>query len=135
MGWRLVNKGIFRNRVAATLVILGAMVPVAARAQSPAKPAAGGIDSNAVANLFYSAIREKTVENNNQAVDLFNKILAIDPSNDASLYELANIKKRQNKYTEAQPLLEKAVTVKPNNEWYWASLAEIYEKSNDVGKL
>jgi tetratricopeptide (TPR) repeat protein len=27
------------------------------------------------------------------------------------------------------------VTVKPDNEWYWASLAEIYEKSNDVGKL
>jgi hypothetical protein len=26
------------------LVILGAMVPVAARAKSPAKPAAGGID-------------------------------------------------------------------------------------------
>jgi tetratricopeptide (TPR) repeat protein len=85
--------------------------------------------------LFYAALREKTIDNNNQAADLFNKILAIEPSNDATLYELANIKKRQNKYAEAQPLLEKAVTVKPDNEWYWASLADVYERSNDVTKL
>lgn len=136
MGGRLSNKGIAENRVVITLVFLGAVLTaLTARAQQPVKPVVGVIDSNTVANLFYSAIREKTVDNNSQATDLFNKILAIDPSNDATLYELANIKKRQNKFSEAQPLLEKAVTVKPNNEWYWASLADVYERSNDVGKL
>jgi tetratricopeptide (TPR) repeat protein len=136
MGWRLLNKDIAGNRIAVALIgVCTIFTALTTQAQTPSKPTVTGIDSGAVANLFYAAIREKTVENNNQAIDLFNKILVLDPSNDASLYELANIKKRQNKYTEAQPLLEKAVTVKPDNEWYWASLADVYEKSNDVGKL
>lgn len=103
-------------------------------AQNP-KPVKTGVDSDAIATLFYSALREKTIENNTQAADLFGKILTIDPTNDASLYELANIRKRENKYSEAQPLLEKAVTIKPDNQWYWAALADVYEKSNDVNNL
>ncbi|MFD2863115.1 tetratricopeptide repeat protein [Mucilaginibacter antarcticus] len=99
------------------------------------KNAFGKGSENSVQTLFYAALREKTIDNNTQAADLFNKILAIEPSNDASLYELAGIKKRQNKFAEAQPLLERAVVVKPDNEWYWASLADIYERSNDVAKL
>ncbi len=99
------------------------------------KNALGRGTENSVQNMFYTALREKTIENNTQAIDLFNKILAIEPTNDASLYELAGLKKRQNKFAEAQPLLEKAVKVKPDNEWYWASLADVYERSNDVAKL
>lgn len=110
-------------------------IPVDAQKKTPAKSAQDGIDSSAVQNLFFSALREKTIENNAQAAELFNKILALDPQNDAALYELANIRRKENKLAEAQPLLEKAVSVKPDNEWYWASLAEIYEKGNEIDKL
>jgi tetratricopeptide (TPR) repeat protein len=110
------------------------ILPTYAQTPKQTKPQTG-VDTGAVENLFFSALCEKTVENNTQAADLFNKILTIDPSNDASLYELAGIKKQQNKFTEAQPLLEKAVAIKPDNEWYWSSLAEVYEKNNDIGKL
>jgi tetratricopeptide (TPR) repeat protein len=141
MGVENVNKGIKMGRLKLTSILLLAsfflMLPAYAQSPNPPKPpkAVAGVDSNAVENLFFSALREKTIENNSQAADLFNKILTIDPSNDASLYELANIKKQQNKFTEAQPLLEKAVTIKPDNEWYWSSLAEVYEKNNDIAKL
>jgi len=101
----------------------------------PTKVTQPGVDSDAVENLFFSALREKTVDNTGQAADLFNKILVLDPSNDAALYELASIRRKENKLTEAQPLLEKAVTIKPDNEWYWSSLAEIYEKGNQIDKL
>jgi tetratricopeptide (TPR) repeat protein len=110
-------------------------MPVNAQNIAPAKVSQPGVDSDAVENLFFSALREKTIDNNTQAAELFNKILVLDPANDAALYELANIRKKENKLAEAQPLLEKAVTIKPDNEWYWSSLAEIYEKGNQVDKL
>jgi tetratricopeptide (TPR) repeat protein len=93
------------------------------------------MDSAMVQQLFFSALREKTIEDTSKASDLFTQVLQINPANDASLYELAKLKKAQNNYAEATPLLEKAVTVNPNNEWYWIALADNYEKSNDVGKL
>lgn len=92
-------------------------------------------DSLMVRQLFFSALREKTVENFTLATEEFNQILSIDPSNDASLFELANLNKLKNNYTDARDLLEKAVTVKPDNEWYWVALADCYEKSNEIDKL
>jgi tetratricopeptide (TPR) repeat protein len=94
-----------------------------------------GDDSLMVRQLFFSALREKTVENFTLATEEFNQILQIDPSNDASLFELANLNKLKNNYTAARDLLEKAVTVKPDNEWYWVALADCYEKSNEIDKL
>jgi len=93
------------------------------------------MDSAMVKDLFFKALREKTTENLTLAGELFDRVIHIDPANDAALYELAIIKQTQNKYDEAQPLLEKAVTVNSDNEWYWVALADCYEKSNDISKL
>ncbi len=98
------------------------------------KPMTSG-DSLMVRQLFFSALHEKTIENFTLATELFNRVLQSDPANDASMFELANLKKLQNDYVNAQELLEKAVTVKPDNEWYWVALADCYEKNNDVSKL
>jgi tetratricopeptide (TPR) repeat protein len=98
------------------------------------KPMTSG-DSLMVRQLFFSALHEKTIENFTLATELFNRVLQSDPANDASMFELANLKKLQNDYPNAQELLEKAVTVKPDNEWYWVALADCYEKNNDVSKL
>lgn len=92
-------------------------------------------DSLMVRQLFFSALREKTVENFSLAREEFNQIISMDPGNDASLFELANLSKLKNNYTEARDLLEKAVTVNPDNEWYWVALADCYEKSNEIDKL
>jgi tetratricopeptide (TPR) repeat protein len=108
--------------------------PVHAQTAPALKPV-GGMDSTEVRQLFFSALREKTVENLKHASELFERVILADPKNDASLYELANLKKVQNDYAGAQPLLERAVAVKPNNEWYWSALADSYEKSNSIDKL
>ena len=108
----------------------------AALAQTSASPkSTGSLDSSEIRQLFFSALREKTVENLKHASELFERVIQADPRNDASLYELANLKKIQNDYANAQPLLERAVAVKPDNEWYWSALADSYEKSNNIGKL
>jgi tetratricopeptide (TPR) repeat protein len=92
-------------------------------------------DSGMVKQLFFSALREKTIENSKLASELFNRILQIDPTNDASMFELASLERAQNNYPVAQNLLERAVTVNPDNEWYWIALATSYEKNNEIDKL
>jgi tetratricopeptide (TPR) repeat protein len=92
-------------------------------------------DTLMIKDLFFKAIRAKTIENEKDAEDLFNRIVEIDPANDASLYELANLKKSQNDFESARQLLERATAVNPDNEWYWKDLADCYEKNNDFGKL
>ena len=92
-------------------------------------------DSLTMRQLFFSGLREKSIENFTLATDYFNQVLQMDPQNDASMYELATMKKIKNDYTGARDLLERAVTVQPDNEWYWVALADCYEKSNDLAKL
>lgn len=98
------------------------------------KPLTRG-DSVMVNELFYQALREKTMENASSASTLFSQVLQIDPANDAGMFELASIRSNQNKDADARQLLEKAVTVNPDNEWYWLALAGNYEKINDIPKL
>jgi tetratricopeptide (TPR) repeat protein len=93
------------------------------------------MDSSAVTQLFFSALREKTVDNTTLAAEMFNRILQVDPANDAALYELGRIRRTQNNETSARDLFERAVTVKPDNQYYWLALAESYEKNNDLPKL
>jgi tetratricopeptide (TPR) repeat protein len=50
-----------------------------------------------------------------QAASTFSKILDLDPSNDAALYELANISSAGDKPEEAEKLIRRAVTVSPDN--------------------
>jgi tetratricopeptide (TPR) repeat protein len=125
----------------AALVILLTGLSAAVFAQNkgtgnavPAKPLSAA-DSTRVKDLFFSALRQKTIDNTRLASELFGQVLAIDPYNDASMYELANLQKGQNNYQAAAPLLEKATAVNPDNEWYWLALADNCEKTNDLPKL
>jgi tetratricopeptide (TPR) repeat protein len=104
------------------------VINVVAKPMTPA-------DSDMVRQLFFLALCDKTSQNYKSAADLFTRILNIDPSNDAALYELGKIKRQQNDEVAARDLFEKATTVQPGNEYYWLALAESYEKNNDVQKL
>jgi tetratricopeptide (TPR) repeat protein len=92
-------------------------------------------DSLVVQQIYFEALRKKTIEDQKGAAELFARVLQLDAGNDAAMYELASVRKNQNNQPEAQQLLEKAVAIKPNNEWYWVALADSYEKSNDILKL
>ena len=130
------------------LLMPGAMLLIfltnSAFAQTPANPdkpatvigkSLSNEDSLEVKTLFFDAISAKTIENLPNAENLFNRVLQIDPANDAAMYELANLKKLKNDYDGAQLLLEKAVAVNQDNEWYWTALADCYEKRNAIDKL
>jgi tetratricopeptide (TPR) repeat protein len=136
LGYRNTINRTWHLQIAAVLILGSCFLPLHLIAQTTAaSKQMGGLDSSEIRQLFFSALREKTVENLKHASELFERVIQADPANDASLYELANLKKIQNDYTGAQPLLERAVAVKPNNEWYWSALADSYEKSNNINKL
>lgn len=116
------------------------LVPALGLAQGNGKSMAGrtpvtSMDSVAVQQIYFEALRKKTIEDQKGATELFARVLQVDAGNDAAMYELAGLRKLQNSQGDAQQLLEKAVTIKPNNEWYWVSLADSYEKTNDILKL
>ena len=92
-------------------------------------------DSLQAREIYFDGLHEKLMENYPQAAVSFNKVLDIDPANDAAMYELANMSFAQNKQTEAERLIRNAVTVRPDNEWYWSFLAEIYKKTNNISEL
>lgn len=92
-------------------------------------------DSLHVREIYFDGLHEKLMENYQQAAVSFNKVLELDPDNDAAMYELANMSLAQNKPTEAERLIRNAVTVNPANEWYWSFLADIYKKTNNISEL
>ena len=92
-------------------------------------------DSIRVKELFFSGLQEKISMNYSLAASTFSKILDLDPSNDAALYELANISFAGDKPEEAEKLARKAVTVSPENEWYWVLLSDIYKRTNKIDDL
>ena len=92
-------------------------------------------DSLQVREIYFEGLHEKLMENYPQAAVSFNKVLDVDPANDAAMYELANMSLAQNKPTEAERLIRNAVTVAPDNEWYWSFLSEIYKKTNNISEL
>jgi tetratricopeptide (TPR) repeat protein len=92
-------------------------------------------DSIRVKELFFDGLQDKISMNYAQAASTFSKILDLDPSNDAALYELANISSAGDKPEEAEKLIRRAVTVSPDNEWYWVLLSDIYKRTNKINDL
>ena len=119
------------------------LVPVMAAAQGnggntaarPVRIPATSTDSLVVQQIYFEALRKKTIEDQKGATELFAQVIKLDGGNDAAMYELSNLRKLQKNLPEAQQLLEKAVSLKPDNEWYWVALADSYEKTNDITKL
>ncbi len=92
-------------------------------------------DSSLVKELYYSALREKAIDNPQLAVNFFKKIIDIDPQNDAALYEVAQIAFNNKDIDVAKEYAQKATTVNANNEWYWLLLANIYQEQRNFPLL
>ncbi len=92
-------------------------------------------DSIRITELYFDGLHEKLMENYPQAATYFNRVMEIDPQNDAAMFELSSLNFAQGKQTEAERLIRNAVTVKPDNRWYWSLLADIYKKTNNISEL
>ncbi|TAH04002.1 MAG: tetratricopeptide repeat protein [Sphingobacteriales bacterium] len=92
-------------------------------------------DSSQVKDLFLTALREKTSIHYELAEDYFKRVLTLDPSNDATMFEMAQLALNNKQLDVAQEYAEQAVTVNPNNTWYWLLNANIYQQQKNYPLL
>jgi tetratricopeptide (TPR) repeat protein len=89
-------------------------------------------------DIFIDACKEKILGNYPKAEELFRKCLEINPSDDASMYELARMYYLQNKPEAALILVEKATLIDPKNDYYlefYANLLSAFERYPEAGKV
>jgi tetratricopeptide (TPR) repeat protein len=79
--------------------------------------------------MFVEALKEKSLGNPQQAIQLLSGCLEINPNSSAAMYELATIHAENNDFTSASLLLEKAIQLNPDNKWYRLLLAQIYQQT------
>lgn len=80
--------------------------------------------------LYFNAVKEHLLGNNDKAAELFAQVLRTDGRNHAAMYELASIYSEQKKYNDALFFVKSAAELSPDNEWYQLLLADTYEKTN-----
>lgn len=126
-----------------SVLVIGCLLPSAAQEKSQGKSQAvivvGKVlspeDSMIVKQLYFDGLHAKMVRNTQLATDFFKRVVALDPANDAAMYELATIYHSRNQDQDAETQARNAVTVRPENKWYWLLLSDIYKRTNNVSEL
>ena len=75
-------------------------------------------------NYFYSALKQKALENYNQAIDFFEKCIKLDKKRAAAYYEISKIYSSQEKLSESLKYARIAYDLDPKNKWYALFYAE-----------
>jgi len=87
---------------------------------------------------YYEASKQKILGDYDKAIELYRKCLDQDPTDAASMYELASIYTEQGRVSDAAPLAVKAAELDPANKWYKLLLLEIYQTQgnySDAGRI
>lgn len=100
-----------------------------------------GMDRIAIQGMFYDASRAKILEDYQEAIRIYEKILKVDPTNDAAMYELASIFYGGGQQEAALKHIEAAVKLNSLNKWYLLLHADVlaysgkYAEAADVYEL
>jgi len=74
--------------------------------------------------LFLNAEKEHVLGNLEEATKMFRGCLIIDPSNDASYFNIGKIYLEKEMMADAEINFEKAAKLDDSNKWYWLSWAQ-----------
>lgn len=85
--------------------------------------------------LFYTANKERLLENYDLAETLFSQALKLDPNSAATMYELANIYSFQNSKNQALYYSKKAASLEPKNVWYQLLYASCLKENKMTGEV
>lgn len=88
---------------------------------------AGKNFDEATFNYVYSeALRQKLMGNNGEALKYFEQCITMNPSSDASYFQMAQIVLGNNDPGNARKYLKKASEIQPENVWYQIMMAGTY---------
>ncbi|WP_445453351.1 tetratricopeptide repeat protein [Flavobacterium sp. 25HG05S-40] len=82
-------------------------------------------------DIFFEAIKQKSIENYDKAIDALEKGKVIQPDNPIIYFELGKNYFAQKKYKEALSNFEKASKMEPNNRWAWVGIYDVYYQTRD----
>lgn len=82
-------------------------------------------------DIFFEAIKQKSIENYDKAIEALEKGKAIQPDNPIIFFELGKNYFAQKKYKEALSNFEKASKMEPNNRWAWVGMYDVYYQTRD----
>lgn len=91
------------------------------------------IDKNYV-SLFHEGVRLKMRGQNAEAIETFEKCLAINSKDDAVWYALSGLYIQNNQTTKSIEAIKKAGTLDPSNGWYEEELAYAYYSTGNYAE-
>uniref|UniRef100_A0A7V5XHN1 Tetratricopeptide repeat protein n=1 Tax=Thermodesulfobacterium geofontis TaxID=1295609 RepID=A0A7V5XHN1_9BACT len=87
-----------------------------------------------IEELFLEGARILTLKQFDSALEIFNKVLEIDPNHIKALEARAVIYVQKNELELAQNDLEKAISIEPENARLYFRLGQIYYRKKDLDK-
>lgn len=85
-------------------------------------------------DFFYEAIKQKSIENYDKAIQALEKGKAIEPENPIVYFELGKNYLAQKKYKEAYDNFEKAAKMDPKNRWAWVGMYDVCYDTRDYNQ-
>ena len=85
-------------------------------------------------DFFYEAIKQKSIENYDKAIQALEKGKAIEPENPIVYFELGKNYLSQKKYKEAYDNFEKAAKMDPKNRWAWVGMYDVCYDTRDYNQ-
>lgn len=85
-------------------------------------------------NYIVEASKQKMLGNFNEAAQLYQKCIKINPRNATSYFEASNLHLAQGDWVTAMKLSEIAVKLDPANMWYQLQLASLYQRNGMLNK-
>jgi len=84
--------------------------------------------------LYIEGLKQKMLDNFDDAIKIFSRCLELDPFSSATLYEMANIHVAKGDFQSSMFLLEKAVSINPDNQYYRLLLVKVYQQNKLYAK-
>ncbi len=85
-------------------------------------------------DFFYEAIKQKSIENFDKAIEALEKGKAIEPENPIVYFELGKNYLAQKKYKDAYDNFEKAAKMDPKNRWAWVGMYDVCYDTRDYNQ-
>ena len=85
-------------------------------------------------DYFYEAIKQKSIENYDKAIEALEKGKAIEPENPIVYFELGKNYLSQKKYKDAYDNFEKVTQMEPKNRWAWVGMYDVCYETHDYNQ-
>lgn len=89
-------------------------------------------DSLLIKDLYFRGIQQKSSGQLAAAEKTFDKLVLLQPDNDAAHFELARVYFENEDYLRAEQAALRATQLDRDNEWYWSMLLDVYRKTGNV---